>query len=273
MLDLTNLDAIPAALDRLAPDIIINPAAYTAVDKAEDEPELAMLINGDAPGMIARWAADRAVPFIHFSTDYVFDGSGTRPWREDDPAHPLSAYGRSKLAGENQIRAAGGVSLVIRTSWVFSASGTNFLRRIVLLARERNELRIVDDQIGAPTSATVIGRTIADILGGGRSPFVERCSQAGGVIHLAASGETSRHDLANAIVVGLRARGVALAVERVTATVSRDNPTRAHRPLNSRLDTTRLRLVFGIALPDWRPALEDELDIIARELSSSGPPG
>ena len=152
-LDLAAPHAIPHALDRMAPDIIINPAAYTFVDEAEDERELAMRVNGQAPGAIARWAAARAVPFIHFSTDYVFDGSGAKPWREDDPARPLSAYGASKLAGENEIRAAGGCSLIIRTSWVYAAQGDNFLRTIMRLAQERKELRVVADQIGAPTSA------------------------------------------------------------------------------------------------------------------------
>jgi dTDP-4-dehydrorhamnose reductase len=202
-LDLAAPHAIPAALDRMAPDIIINPAAYTAVDAAEDERELAMRVNGKAPGAIARWAAARAVPFIHFSTDYVFDGSGTKPWREDDPARPLSAYGASKLAGENEIRAAGGCFLVIRTSWIYAAHGDNFLRTIMRLAQERQELRVVADQIGAPTSAPLIADAVADILSVGVENLRRRFAQVGGLVHLAARGETSRYGFAGAIVGGV----------------------------------------------------------------------
>src|SRR5665213_3643207 len=156
LLDLAKLCSIPDELDRLAPDLIINPAAYTAVDKAEDEPELALRVNGKAPGIMARWAADRAVPFIHFSTDYVFDGHGERSRREGDSAHPLSVYGASKLAGENEVRLSGGRFLIVRTSWVYAARGKNFLLTVARLAREGRELRIVADQIGAPTSAGLI---------------------------------------------------------------------------------------------------------------------
>ena len=152
VLDLAAPQTIAGTLDRLAPDIVFNPAAYTAVDKAEDEPELAMRVNAEAPGAMARWAAARDVPLIHFSTDYVFDGSGERAWREDDAPQPLSVYGATKLAGENEIRSAGGTFLIVRTSWVYAAEGKNFLRTIARLARERSELRIVADQIGAPTS-------------------------------------------------------------------------------------------------------------------------
>ena len=173
-LDLGKPQAIAAALDRLAPDIIVNPAAYTAVDKAEEEAELAMRVNGEAPGAIARWAAAHAVPFIHFSTDYVFDGSGERAWRETDAAHPLSVYGASKLAGENKIRAVGGCFLIVRSSWVYAAHGANFLRTIVRLARERKELRIVADQIGAPTSAALI----ADALASTSPPRLGICASA-----------------------------------------------------------------------------------------------
>ena len=215
MLDLSMPQAIPSTLDRLAPDIIVNPAAYTAVDKAEDEPELAMRVNAQAPGIIARWAAARHVPLIHFSTDYVFDGSGERAWREDDSPHPLSAYGASKLAGENEVRAAGGTCLIVRTSWVYAAAGKNFLRTIARLARERAELRIVADQTGAPTSAALIADTIARILSDGIESLRARCTQSGGIVHVAAAGETSWHGFACAIVEGLRERGVKLTVERV----------------------------------------------------------
>ena len=157
-LDLSQPRSIASVLDRLAPELIINTAAYTAVDQAEDEKELAEIVNAEAPGIMARWAAERRVPLIHFSTDYVFDGSGDRPWREEDQPRPLSAYGASKLAGEEAIRRAGGDSLIVRTSWVYAAKGKNFLRTIARLARERPELRVVDDQIGAPTSTALSRR-------------------------------------------------------------------------------------------------------------------
>ena len=153
VLNLAEPATLAGALDHLAPDLIVNPAAYTAVDRAEDERDLAFTINGEAPGVIAEWAARREVPLVHFSTDYVFNGQGETPWREDSPTGPLSAYGESKLAGEEAIRAANGAYLIVRTSWVYAAQGANFLRTIARLARERTELKIVADQIGAPTSA------------------------------------------------------------------------------------------------------------------------
>ena len=164
---------ISGTLDRLAPDMIFNPAAYTAVDKAEDEPDLAARINAEAPGVIARWAAARDVPLVHFSTDYVFDGSGARAWREDDAPRPLSVYGTTKLAGEHAVRGAGGAFLIVRTSWVYAATGKNFLLTMARLARERSELRVVADQIGAPTSAAVIADAVAGMLAEGMDTFRE----------------------------------------------------------------------------------------------------
>jgi dTDP-4-dehydrorhamnose reductase len=265
MLDLAAPQVIPATLDRLAPDIVLNPAAYTAVDKAEDEPDLAMRVNGEAPGVIARWAAARGLPLIHFSTDYVFDGSGDRPWREDDAPRPLSAYGASKLAGENEIRAAGGAFLIVRSSWVYSATGKNFLRTISGLARERKELRVVTDQIGAPTSAALIGDVVTGMLAGGCDALRERCKRSGGVVHMAASGEVSWHGFASAIVEGLKARGVKLAAEQVVPISTDQYPTKARRPRNSRLDLTRLQSVFGITPAHWQDALMPELDRLAQE--------
>jgi len=253
------------AVDRMAPELIVNSAAYTAVDKAEDEPDLAMAVNATAPGIIARWAAARAVPFIHFSTDYVFSGAGERPWREDDEAQPLSAYGATKLAGDNEIRAAGGCSLILRTSWVYAAQGKNFLRTIARLARERKEMRIVADQIGAPTSAALIADAVTAMVSEGMDSLRERCAQAKGLVHFTASGETSWHGFACAIVDGLRARGVALAAEKVVPIRTDEYPTRAQRPLNSRLDLTRLHVVFGISPAPWQSALALELDELAGE--------
>jgi dTDP-4-dehydrorhamnose reductase len=265
MLDLAQTETISDRLDRLAPELIINPAAYTAVDKAEDEPDLAMLVNGKAPGAIARWAAGRGVPLIHVSTDYVFSGAGKRPWREDDEPQPLSVYGATKLAGENEVRAAGGCFLILRTSWVYAATGANFPRTISRLARERKELRIVADQIGAPTSAALLADALAEIVAGGIENIRHRCAQANGLVHLAASGETSWHGFACAIVEGLKARGSALAIEQVIPIRTEDYPTRATRPHNSRLDLRRWRQLSGQTPPHWQSALAPVLDELARE--------
>jgi dTDP-4-dehydrorhamnose reductase len=263
VLDLSAPDALAPVLERIAPDLIVNPAAYTAVDRAEDERELAFRINAQAPGALARWAAGRGVPLVHFSTDYVFNGAGTRPWREDDRPDPLSVYGASKLAGEEAIGSAGAAHLIIRTSWVYAATGANFLRTIARLARERNELRVVADQWGAPTSARVIADVLARILAADRTHLAERFAAAGGVVNVAAAGETSWHGFAEAIVAGLRARGRALAAAEVTPIRTADYPTRASRPANSRFDLTRLRQVFAITPPPWEAALATELDLFA----------
>ena len=263
-LDLARPERIADVLDHLAPDFIINPAAYTAVDKAEDERDLAMLVNASAPEALARWARPRNVPLVHFSTDYVFDGSRDRPWREDDATGPLSVYGASKLAGEEAIRSSGGTFLIVRTSWLYAAKGTNksanFLRTIARLARERKELRIVADQIGAPTSAAVIAGAITTMVAGGLDAFRADCARANGLVNLATSGETSWHGFATAIVDGLKARGAKLAVEKINPINSEEYSTRAIRPRNSRLDLSRLQQVFGIKPLTWRDALAPELD-------------
>src|SRR5215469_2173644 len=195
-LDLSCINQIPAVLDQLEPDLIVNAAAYTAVDRAEDERGLAFRINADAPTAMTHWATARGVPLVHFSTDYVFDGAGDRPWREDDPVAPLSVYGASKLAGETAIRAAGGPHLIIRTQWVYAARGANFLRTMARLASQQRELRIVADQHGAPTSARVIADVVASIIGPNPVPLPERFRQADGLVHVAASGETTWHGFA-----------------------------------------------------------------------------
>jgi dTDP-4-dehydrorhamnose reductase len=267
-LDLARPERIRSALERIAPDLVVNPAAYTAVDRAEDERELAFRINAEAPGAIAHWTAERGVTFIHFSTDYVFDGAGVRPWREDDPTGPLSAYGASKLAGEKAIRGVGAPHLIVRTSWVYAARGTNFLRTIARIAQERTELRIVADQFGAPTSARLIAEAVAGIVTAGGGTLADRFAAARGLVHLTAAGETSWHGFAAAIVEGLRARGVTLAATRVVPIATVDYPTKAKRPANSRLDLTRLESVFGIKPRRWDDALAAELDQLASELSA-----
>ena len=258
--DLSRPEGLGDALDALQPDLIINPAAYTAVDRAEDERERAFLINAKGPEMIALWAAKHRVPLVHFSTDYVFDGSGKTPWREDSPTGPLSVYGRTKLAGDIAIRAAGGPHLIARTSWVYAAEGANFLRTIARLAGERKELRIVADQIGAPTTARTIANVVSDILRSNLSNLNEFFARKGGVVNLVCGGETSWHGFASAIVAGLRSRGLRLEVECVAPIATSDFPTKAKRPGNSRLDLSRLNGEFGLTTPIWQDALSVELD-------------
>ena len=264
--DLSDSKALAAALDRLEVDLIINPAAYTAVDRAEDEPELAFRINAEAPAELARWAARHDVPLVHFSTDYVFDGSGETPWREEDRCHPLSSYGRSKWEGEIAIQASGAHQLIIRTSWVYAAQGTNFLRTMNRLARERGELRVVADQFGAPTSASSIAETVTMILARSASAaeLAKDFAAADGLVHLANSGSTSWHGFASAIVEGLKARGQPVKASAVHAITTKDFPTKAVRPANSRLDLSRLRQVFGVTTPPWQQALRRELDILVQ---------
>ena len=270
-LDLSFAASIEPTLNRLNPDLLINPAAYTAVDRAEDEPDLAHLINAEAPRVMARWAAARGVPFVHFSTDYVFDGSGERPWCERDSARPLSVYGASKFAGEEFVRAANGPHLIVRTSWVYAAEGRNFLHTIARLAAERDELRIVSDQIGAPTSARTIADSIAQMLAAGYSDLASSFAGADRLVHLAAAGETSWHGFATAIVDGLRARGARLKVRAIVPIATQDYPTKATRPRNSRLSLERLQRSFGINTPDWNEALDAELDQLALDfLSAAG---
>jgi dTDP-4-dehydrorhamnose reductase len=266
LIDLAQPNNMAAVLEQLNPAIIINAAAYTAVDRAETERELARVVNSVAPGVIARWASAKGVPLIHFSTDYVFDGHGQAPWGEDDATGPLSVYGRTKLDGEDAVRAAEGISLIVRTSWVYAATGKNFLRTIARLAREREQLRIVSDQIGAPTSAAVIADCVQKMLNGNLESFRDHCALSNGVVHLTASGETSWYGFACAIVDGLRKRGVNLTVDEVVPIKTEDYPTPAKRPLNSRLDLTRLRQVFKITPAHWLDALEPELDALAEEL-------
>jgi len=262
--DLSKPDTLTAELDSLKPDLIVNPAAYTAVDRAEDERELAFLINAKGPEVIAKWAAKNRVPLVHFSTDYVFNGSGEKPWREDSPTGPLSVYGASKLAGDVAIRAADGPHLIARTSWVYAAEGANFLRTIARLAGERKELKIVADQIGAPTTAPAIANAVTSIVLPNLATLRELFVRKGGVVNLVCAGETSWHGFATAIVGGLRSRGVSLAVESIAPIATADFPTKATRPGNSRLDLSRLKEQFGVTTPSWQDALERELDAFVR---------
>ena len=202
--DLSKPETLADRLEEFRPDLIVNPAAYTAVDRAEEQRELAFLVNAKGPEVIAQWAAKHRVPLVHFSTDYVFDGSGDTPRREDSPTDPMSVYGASKLAGDKAIMAAGGPHLIARTSWVYAAKGTNFLRTIARLASERKELRIVADQIGAPTTARAIANAVTGIVLPNLANLNDLFTRKGGVVNLVCAGETSWHEFAGAIVEGLR---------------------------------------------------------------------
>jgi dTDP-4-dehydrorhamnose reductase len=263
VLDLAKPREIARRLDSLDLDVIVNAAAYTTVDRAEDERELAFTVNAESPCVIARWAAARAVPLIHLSTDYVFDGSGDRPWQEDDTPKPLSVYGASKLAGEIAVREAGGPHLVVRTSWVYGASGNNFLTTIARLGTEQVELRVVADQFGAPTSAAMIADALARIIGADARVLPAKMSAASGLVHLTAQGTTNWHGFAAAIVQGLQRRGVPLRVERIITIRTEDYPSKSARPRNCRLALDRLAQAFGIITPKWQQALKPELDRLA----------
>ena len=247
--DLARPDAVVATLRRLRPDVVVNAAAYTAVDRAEAEPELAQRINAEAPAAIAALLAEQGGWLVHYSSDYVFDGSGSAPHREDDPTGPLNTYGRSKLAGEQAIRSSACRHLILRTSWVHGARGGNFARTMLRLAAEREALTVVDDQIGAPTGADLIADVTAYALRqAARQPAL------GGTYHLVASGETSWCGYARHVIDAARRQGQILMATpaRVSGVASSAYPTPAERPKNSRLDTTRLQQTFGLTLPDWR---------------------
>lgn len=261
--DLSRPETLAETLAALKPDLIVNPAAYTAVDRAEDERELAFRVNAEAPAVMARWAARHGVPMVHVSTDYVFDGSGTEPWREDSEPKPLSVYGASKLAGDQAIIAAAPAHLIVRTSWVYAATGANFLNTMIRLAKEREELRIVADQIGAPTSARVIAETIAGVLGAAGGDPARMLGERGGILNVACSGETSWHGFATAIVAGMRTRGAEFKCERITPISTAEFPTKAKRPANSRLRLASLKDWFGVVPMSWDRAVESELDIQA----------
>jgi dTDP-4-dehydrorhamnose reductase len=254
--DLSRPERLAGLIRGLKPDIIVNAAAYTAVDDAEREEALATTVNGTAVGVMAEESRRAGALLVHYSTDYVFDGRKDAPYAEDDPPHPLNAYGRSKLAGEIAVRDAAAAHLVLRTSWVYGPRGRNFLRTILRLARERDELRIVADQTGAPTSAAQIAQATAAIVA---TAVRERADGrfAPGLFHLTASGATSWHGFAAAILEGTTHEPMPAAgrVPRLLPIASEDYPLPAARPKNSRLAGDRLRRRFGIALPGWREGL------------------
>lgn len=256
--DLTNRAGLAGTIRRLKPDVIVNAAAYTAVDKAELEPELAQRINGFAPGIIADEAQELGAWLVHYSSDYVFDGRGEKPWQENDVTGPLSIYGKSKLQGEQAVvRCA--KHLIFRSSWVHSARGQNFAKTMLQLAFERDHLRVIDDQIGAPTGAELVADVTAHAL-----RIVHDQPELAGLYHLAAGGSTSWHGYARHVIeLARRAElPVRVATEAIHAIPTSDYPTPAQRPLNSRLDTRKLQDAFGLVLPDWQMGVDRVLSEI-----------
>lgn len=257
--DFRDLDSLARTVQAVRPDAIVNAAAYTAVDKAEGEPEVARVVNAAAPGVLAQAARQVGAALVHYSTDYVFDGSGSRAWREEDTTGPLNVYGRTKLEGEQRIAEALPVHLILRTSWVFAARGGNFAKTMLRLARERERLTVVDDQFGAPTGAELLADITAHAL-----PMLLADAGKAGTYHVAAAGETSWHGYARFVIARAQQAGAQLKAgpEQVAPVPSSAFPTPARRPHNSRLDTTRFRAAFGLALPAWEQGVGRMLDEI-----------
>lgn len=263
--DLSDPGRIRSVIRQVQPSLIVNATAYTAVDKAESEPELAHRINTEAPGVLAEEAARLGALLVHYSTDYVYDGTKATPWIETDPTNPRSVYGSTKLAGEEAIRAVGGKSLIFRTSWVFGARGANFVKTILRLAREKESLNVVADQIGSPTPAaliaTVTGVALAMLH---RGQLLETGENR--LYHLAAANPVSWCEFARTIV-GLAGQApdfdLRLTPESIRAITTEQYPTPARRPANSCLDCTRLETDFGLQMPDWQPYLARMLQLLA----------
>lgn len=240
--------SLAALLDRVQPTVVVNAAAYTAVDRAEGDRDAAFRANAEAPGVLAQWCAQAGVPLVHYSTDYVFDGQGTRPYREDDATAPLGVYGASKLAGEQAIRAAGGRHLIFRTAWVYASHSANFLRTMLRVGAERDVLRVVADQVGTPTPAALIADVTAQAL--------QHDGALSGTWHLTAKGETSWHGFAEAIFAEAVATGVLPRAPKVEAITTAEYPTPAKRPAYSHLDVAKLEQDFGVVLPSWQDGLK-----------------
>ena len=254
--NLSRPDEIASAIEAARPDVVINPAAYTAVDRAEDEPDLAFALNRDAPAVMAAAAERAGAVFIHYSTDYVFDGTSSTPYVETDPTGPTSVYGASKLAGERAVAAANTRHVILRTAWVCSPDGTNFLKTMLRLAAERPELKVVDDQHGSPTFAADIAAATARIAAiAVASPTgEEQC----GTFHLVSEGATTWCGFAREIMAASKARGgPSVPVHAITTA---DFPTKARRPAYSKLDTAKVQRVYGVVMPEWRTALGVCLD-------------
>jgi dTDP-4-dehydrorhamnose reductase len=251
--DFTDLEGLAKTVRTVKPDVIVNAAAHTAVDKAESEPELARTINALAPGVLAQEAKRANAWLIHYSTDYVFDGSGKKPWQETDATAPLSVYGATKLEGEQLIQQSGCHHLIFRTSWVYGARGGNFAKTMLRLARERDSLSVIDDQIGAPTGADLLADITAHAIRTARQR-----PEIAGLYHLVAAGETSWHGYASFVIDYARHNGIALKVapDAIKPVPTSAFPTPAKRPHNSRMDTAKLQRTFDLHLPEWQNGVE-----------------
>jgi dTDP-4-dehydrorhamnose reductase len=259
--DFSQPDSIREAVRASEPAVILNAAAYTAVDKAESEPELAAAINGTAPGVLAEEAKRLGSILVHYSTDYVFDGTKQGPYLETDAPNPRNVYGKTKLAGDLAIQAVGCEALILRTSWVYGARGSNFLLTMLRLATERNELRIVDDQIGAPTSSECIAQATADILVQLLPPVKGGLQGRSGIYNLTCSGETTWFGFAKAFLTS-QAESSAAAAPNLIPIKTSDFPRPAKRPANSRLSCQRIEETFGVRMPDWEDALSLVLETL-----------
>ena len=257
--DLSDLPGLVNTIRQVRPDVIVNAAAHTAVDKAESEPDLARTLNALAPGLLAQEAATLNALLVHYSTDYVFDGSGSRPWLEADAPAPLSVYGRTKLEGERLIQAAGSNHLIFRTSWVYAARGGNFAKTMLRLAQERERLTVIDDQFGAPTGADLLADVTAHAI-----RQVLRCPVDAGMYHLVAGGETSWNGYAKYVLAQAKLAQPAMKIiaKEVAAVPASTFQTPATRPYNSRLDATRLQATFGLKLPPWQNGVDRMLEEI-----------
>ena len=251
--DLSNLPGLLETVQTVRPDLIVNAAAHTAVDKAESEPELARLINASAPGVLAQAAQQLGAWLVHYSTDYVFDGSGSQPWQEADTPAPLSVYGQTKLEGEQLIEAHCSKHLIFRTSWVYAARGGNFAKTMLRLAQERERLTVIDDQWGAPTGAELL----ADVSAHAIRQVLQRPQDAG-IYHLAASGETTWHGYAKHVLAQAQRAQAAIKIiaKEVASVPTSAFPTPARRPHNSRLNTAKLQATFGLTLPPWQQGVD-----------------
>ncbi|HVJ39342.1 MAG TPA: dTDP-4-dehydrorhamnose reductase [Stenotrophomonas sp.] len=247
---------LSALLDQVQPDAVVNAAAYTAVDRAEQERAEAFRANAEGPGAVARWCAAHGVPMVHYSTDYVFDGRGTQPYQVDAATAPLGVYGQSKLAGEEAVRDAGGRHFIFRTAWVYAAHGHNFLRTMLRLGAERDELKVVGDQVGTPTPAALIADVTAEVL---RTDDGKRS----GTWHLTAEGHTTWHGFAEEIFQQALASGLVAKAPRITAITTAEYPTPARRPAYSCLSTDTLVRDFGVVLPSWQEGLKRVLAELA----------
>ncbi len=255
-MDLADPDSIKKVIREVRPDLIVNAAAYTAVDKAESEPDLAMAINGVAPGILAEEAKKLNAAMVHYSTDYVFDGKKTVPYGEEDAPNPLNVYGRTKLAGERAVQAAGTPYLILRTSWVYGARGKNFLLTILRLARERSELKIVNDQIGAPTWSRFLAEATAQITAQLFSPLccpAVRIADVSGIYHAVPTGSTSWHGFTAKILEHVSAPGQ--TPPKLVPIPTSEYPTPAVRPRNSCLSNEKLVRIFGLTIPSWEASL------------------